>query len=893
MRIKLFGILIVFSTFWSVASGQAIIKGMVSDSLGKPIPYTQIMLKSQGSSTVIAFSQSNSNGQYFIKINTLGDYMLEFRAISHQIVVYPITIVESQLEQEVTINPVLKQQSLEISEVIVMGERPITIKRDTVIFLADAFAKGDEQVAEDLLKQLPGMTVTEHGTITWQGKEIEKIMIEGDDIFGKGYRMVSRNIHAGVIDKVEVYERYSHNPLLKDIEESDRVALNLTLKNNVHRTIFGNASLGYSTIKTHTAKGSLMSFARKRKFYLFENSNSIGFSPVGDISHFINPVSEDDPFAPQGINTVQQYFINLWGFSPTLKEQRVRDNSSHMLSLSTILKPSDRLSAKLITFATYERDNYFRQGYQSYNIGSTSFVNNESHSLTKRISSGFGKLELSYKHSPNSILEYQGQVLKIQGNSNATHILNQIPANENLKNSAINTSHQYVFTKKISPTAAFVTTGRYQFDQRPEDYSISTFTLEDLFQNINGANGQSQTVINQMQIAWVEAKTIWRVGEKYIINARSGSLLHLNSLKSQFLISSTNGPITPEGDDFKNNIEQLVSDSYLGGSITRLIGNLSINTTLDGHFLYQNSKFLESDHNEQSLMYIEPKLSCLWQINRKNELQLLYLFNASPSSMMEIMSGFVLTGSRMFQKGTGNFSMQRAHINLLRYNYGTVADLIQIQTSFLYITSNRSLSSNSNITQNYSLLSLSTNNNRDVFMSSATSNIFLKSIRSNLKLKGNISSIWFENIVNDLYNSVNYQNIDVGIELRSAFKGIFNFHMGSSWIISQAQAAHKNQNINNYQFFDVYLKLTKAINVSINSERHEFGDINSPKNPWHFIDVNLIYSHKPNKLSFALTANNILNNTEFGNIVLSEISEFSTTYRIVPRHIMLRIDYRF
>jgi hypothetical protein len=123
---------------------------------------------------------------------------------------------------------------------------PITpIKKDTITFNAKAFAQGNEEVVEDLLKKIPGLTVEADGTIKIGDQEVEKVMIDGDDFFERGYKLLTKNMPAQPIDKIELLQNYSNNRLLKGIEQSERVALNLKLDENAKRIWFGNMTLGY------------------------------------------------------------------------------------------------------------------------------------------------------------------------------------------------------------------------------------------------------------------------------------------------------------------------------------------------------------------------------------------------------------------------------------------------------------------------------------------------------------------------------------------------------------------------------------------------------------------------------------------------------------------------
>ena len=62
--------------------------------------------------------------------------------------------------------------------------------------MVNAFAQGNEQVVEDILKKIPGLNIDANGTIKVGNQEVEKVMIEGDDFFEKGYKILTKNMPA-------------------------------------------------------------------------------------------------------------------------------------------------------------------------------------------------------------------------------------------------------------------------------------------------------------------------------------------------------------------------------------------------------------------------------------------------------------------------------------------------------------------------------------------------------------------------------------------------------------------------------------------------------------------------------------------------------------------------
>jgi hypothetical protein len=253
--------------------GQAI-KGVITDSLQNPIPFVNVIVKDSTNQNIVKYTTSDLDGKYRIALNNAGYYYVEFKALSYKPYAEFIKIADT----DVIKNMVLLNQVTELNEVIVQADRPIVVKKDTIIFRASAFTKGNETVVEELLKQIPGLTVSADGTIKVGNQEISKVMVEGDDFFDKGYKLLTKNLSADVVDKVELYQKYSNNKLLKDIEDSNKVALNLILKEDRKIDWFGNLSLMHDIMgeSRYETRGNLMRFGKKAKHYFLANLNNIG-----------------------------------------------------------------------------------------------------------------------------------------------------------------------------------------------------------------------------------------------------------------------------------------------------------------------------------------------------------------------------------------------------------------------------------------------------------------------------------------------------------------------------------------------------------------------------------------------------------------------------------------
>jgi hypothetical protein len=257
-----FGIFFVF-TFFSFS--QTKISGRIFDTLNLGLPSISVVIKDSLNKSIISYTYSDQNGNYSIDFENIGKLKLIFSSLGYETKTISITIPPSPKSQNFDI--ILKEQPLELDEVLIKPDRPIAVGKDTIRVKTKFFADGTEQTVEDLLKKIPGLNIDNEGTIKVGNQEIEKLMVDGDDLFEKGYKILSKNMPAYPIEEVEILKRYSNNRLLKGIEESYKVALNLKLNEDSKRIWFGNAELGYGNANFYQVKGNLMNFGKKNKYY--------------------------------------------------------------------------------------------------------------------------------------------------------------------------------------------------------------------------------------------------------------------------------------------------------------------------------------------------------------------------------------------------------------------------------------------------------------------------------------------------------------------------------------------------------------------------------------------------------------------------------------------------
>ncbi|MEO7047131.1 MAG: carboxypeptidase-like regulatory domain-containing protein, partial [Ferruginibacter sp.] len=96
-----------------------------------------------------------------------------------------------------------------LDEVVIAA--PMRMNGDTLEFNADAFVLDSNATAEDLMRRLPGFTIWGDGDITYNGKKISSILVNGKPFMGGDFSVITQNLPKNSIEKVQVYQQRNNN----------------------------------------------------------------------------------------------------------------------------------------------------------------------------------------------------------------------------------------------------------------------------------------------------------------------------------------------------------------------------------------------------------------------------------------------------------------------------------------------------------------------------------------------------------------------------------------------------------------------------------------------------------------------------------------------------------
>ena len=868
---------------------QTILSGRITDQAQVPVPFANVLLSDSTGKAIIDFTSSDARAVYELSVNDPGQYILTFSALGYSERSIPIIILLNQ--PEIVANAELEEKVLELKEVIVEGRKPITIKKDTIVFDAQSFANGNEEVVEDLLKKIPGLSVDDEGTIKVGNREVEKVMVEGDDFFEKGYKLLTKNMPAQPIDQVELLQSYSENRLLKEVEKSEKVALNLKLKEDARSQWFANIKAGYATTNRHTVVSNVFNFSKKNKYYFLTNLNTIGYDATGEIDHLIRPYRPDDQTVIESTTDAVQ-LLDLTNEELNFKKARTNFNNDKLVSTNAIFNPSSKVKIKTLAFFNRNDRSFRKNSIEHFNAAGATFTNTELIRWSDEALNGFGKIELTYDRKPNQIIESTTSF-----NRSDRGTLNHLTFNgygtlQDLDTESTFFDQQISVTTTVQKRSVILVKGRFTSEQKPQHYGMNRFFFSDLFPETENAYHQIQQLSNAgVQFGGFEAHLIKAIRKGDRLDVRIGNQISKDKLNTSFMLLDQAGESAARPDGYQNDIHYLTNDTYFTWKYLKMAGKKTLSVNLDAHQLYNRIDNPENSIS-QNPFFVNPSLNVTWEPGKKHKLAGTFAYNTTNAGVLDIHENWALTDFRSFRKGTGSFNQLNASTVLGNYQYGSWNDSFFVNTIVIYSKSHDFFSGRSVVQQTFSQTEKVLFKDRDILSVSADVDRFINAISSNLKINLAYSATDYKNVVNDVMRTVDSRSRSLGTELRTAFSGPFNFHSGSRWISQVVTTSIEKEFTNQVAFLDLLFKINNKSTIEIQSERYLFGGTGTD-NVYYFLDAQWKYVVKPNKLSISLSGNNLFNTNKFTVASISDISSFVTEYNLLPRYVLLKADYRF
>ena len=240
----------------------------------EPMELVTIQLFLASDSTFMGGTVSNEKGNFSIQAPSNGTYRLKISLVGYQKMEREVTLRNDRNQDlgELRMSP----DVVALKEAVVTGRAAqVVVRKDTLVYNPEAFRTPEGSAIEELIKRMPGAEVDEDGNITINGKQVQKILLDGKEFMLGDIETALKNLPISIIQNVKFYDQQSDQSRITGIEDGNKeTVLDFTIKKGMNRGYMTNLDLGGGTHHRYASRGMGSSFTDKTRLVLMGNANN-------------------------------------------------------------------------------------------------------------------------------------------------------------------------------------------------------------------------------------------------------------------------------------------------------------------------------------------------------------------------------------------------------------------------------------------------------------------------------------------------------------------------------------------------------------------------------------------------------------------------------------------
>lgn len=888
MKYFIFLFLLIFSFSYSQSKNFI---GVVSDETSKPLESANVIAKPLQEKASLKFAIADNKGRYRLELE---------KEVKYEITVSYIGYVEETfiLESSSDINVHdfhLKATGENLKEIVIKHEfKPIVVKKDTLVFDVNSFANGNERKMKEVLEKLPGVEVDKNGGVTVQGKKVTKMLVEGKSFFGGGSKLAVENIPADALDKIEVIDHFNEVGFMKQVSDSDDLAMNVKLKEDKKKFVFGDveagAEVGAGDNGFYLAHAALFYYSPKTNVSFIGDANSIGKSTFtfDDLMRFGGGVSS--------FLSGRKSLSNLASFSNDNTD--VLKNKSQFGAFNISHDISDKLSVSGFgIFSKILMDSRIENNIEYLNNSNISFENKDRNAKNTAIL-GIGNIKLDYSPSNKEKWYYNGQY-----QSSTNDLMSTLNSVTNLGSSVFETINQadnvsvkqYIEWHKSynkNHTTTFVVNQAYDKTTPINNW----FTDQPFLQGLIPLKKDETYTINQIKKSDVNSidalfKHYWIINNSNHLYTNIGNNYESSVFQTSEKQILTDGSINDfESAGFGNDVKYKLNDTYVGLEYKFRIGKWVNKPGLYLHRYNLNTIQNNSDYTVAKTL-VQPQWNSEYEFNNSEAINFTYkLDNKFPVSN-QLADRYTLQYYNSVYKGNALLENEKYHSASLFYSK---------MNSYRGITWNGMLnySKKTKVIRNeveldginqFNTPILTDNPEMDIgFNGSFSKRIY----RFNLKLNTRLSWFEYSQTINDIITINNRDSQNIGLVFKTAYKKWPVLSVGYNKGFSSFSGLTKSHFQTDAISSSFEITVLKFWTYKFNYDYLKNIYSKNQSNFYDMLDTSLFYQKKNNPFGFQLSVNNLLDvkkkySSKFSDYMISEQSTY-----ILPRAIMFSVSYK-
>lgn len=888
-------VLIGLVFFCLKTTGQNVpLSGTVKDSIGNPLELANVVAINQKTNGIASYGITNYEGKFKLQLQMGESYLLRASYLGFETFEETIEVTSESLPQK---NIVLKEKPNRLGAVEVVHEMPVSVSGDTIIYKADAFAKGNEKKLEDVLENLPGFEIDENGQVKVQGKTVEKVLVEGKEFFDGDTKMATQNIPADAVDKVQVLQNFNEVSQLKGLgNDEDRLALNIKLKDGKKNLLFGDVAAGAGPDGRYLVHPNLFYYTPKGSINFIGDANNIGKQAF----------------------TMMDYFRFNGGFG-NLNERSgaslllAQDDSGLAFMENNRARNIETLLGAL-NFSYYPNKKWAFSGFGIVNevdtdmnsVSQRTYIREEGNNnelLTSGIQqknvSTLAKFKANYK--PNSSFQavYEGY-LKHADINQENQRLSRFDAFENTIAGALE-RQPFSIQQSLEAYLAKSEKNIWSFEAnhlyKEQDALYDVTTSERPFNNLLPLEDAEDYRLQQVENITTHKldallNYFYVLNRTNHINVTMGTTF-VNQQLNSGLAQINNGISNPFDDEnLNNNVAFSFTDFYVGSRYKTKLGKFTLSPGLNLHFFRnKNEQLGTTSFNNKALLL--PDFFAKFEIRQAQNITFNYGIKAEFPDIRNLAEGTILQSYNSLFEGNRtlenswyhNFQLNYTNFNMFNFTniYGGItyqkrydnivtgvnyAGLDRVSFPFNINSPNEVLSGYGNYQKRFTFMKIAADANWSYSK-------FFNEVDGNLNRNTSFTQSY---TLSAETNFKKWPNAEVGL------RKVFNRYEGSGI---------KNTFVTTRPYGNVEVSFLKHFVLTADYEYNDYRNKNGGNgSQFDFLNAALYYQGKDSPWEFTLSGLNLLNTTSIRQDGFSDNLISTYEYFVQPRYFMLGVKYK-
>ncbi|TXE19034.1 carboxypeptidase-like regulatory domain-containing protein [Psychroserpens burtonensis] len=867
--------------------------GKVLGSVQKPLEYANILAIPSIEDSSVKFAITESDGSFKLGLSQNQNYKITVSYLGYKSQTIEITTKEEDLVK----NFGLEDNPDQLDEITLNYTPPISVKKDTITYNVDSFKTGEERKLRDLLKKLPGVEVDRAGNVTVMGKKVTKVLVEGKTFFTGNSKLAVNNIPADAVDKIEILDNYNEVAMLKNLQDSEDMAMNIKLKEDKKKFAFGDVEVGAGIKERYLIHPNLFYYSPKTTVNFIGDLNNQGIKSFA----FKDYLEFEGGFGKLMQDTNSYFSLYNSDFAQYLNNQDYTANTNQFgaLNIRQSINNKTDLSGYIISSKskTETQSNTLNE-YLNFN---EPFI--EDRTTTNRINNFFtiGKITVDYDPSFDEDFAYNSFV-KLT-NNDANGLISTInPSQNNDINTltdikSLNLKQNISYSRKLSKdhTATLEATYNFQNDKPITEWLTNQQILQGLIPlEEDDVYSILQTKRSNSHNANAIVKDYWVLNNFYHLYTTFGVNVAFTNFENQDVQQLSNGSINNfNAAGFGNDFAYNFIDTFVGLEYKFQIGIATFKPMLYYHFYNWNTRqFNERFNNRKALLL--PQFTTKVEFNNSEKLNFRYKLNARFPSINRLANNFVLSSFNNVFRGDTTLENQLYHTaSLSYYKFSLFKNLnFNVNTSF-----NKRVETLKSVTQLQGIDQFTTQTLFDLpehsWNLSSRLSKKIKKIKYNISARVGYSD--FYQIVNDQTNLNISKNISSTLSIETSFKKHPNIEVGYTKDFNNYKFLGGENNFENDRFFAI-LEYDFLDNFIFKADYSYDAYANKSANILNTFDTanaSLFYQVEDSPWGFEINVTNLFDVTfkqqnSFNSFLISDSKTF-----ILPRIVMFKVAYKF